>query len=102
MADGDDDAALVVANGAPLRLITVLLIRAARPDVLLSGYLHLVVDVIEGVKDFVPALQIFDRPIRKNLAHTIHEILPILGAVEIVDHQETALQKVLSQSRGFR
>src|ERR1700752_4348237 len=41
VTDGDDDATLVVANGSPLRLITVLLIGPASPHVLFARYLHL-------------------------------------------------------------
>jgi hypothetical protein len=35
------------------------------------------------------------------LAHAVHEILPILSAVEIVHHQKTALEQVLAQSLGL-
>ena len=59
VANGDDDAALVVADGAPFRLIAVLLIGAAAPHILLAGYLHLVVDVVERVKYLVAALQVY-------------------------------------------
>src|SRR6516165_10684683 len=60
VADGDDDSPLVVANGAPLRLVSIFLVSASGPNILLAGYLHLVVDIVECVEDLIAALQVLD------------------------------------------
>ena len=82
-------------------LIAVLLIRAAGPYVLFARDLDFVVDVVEGVKDLVAALEIFNGPVGQHLAHAVHKVLPILRAVEIVDHEEAAFEQVLAQPFGF-
>src|SRR5208283_3809521 len=96
VANGDDDATLVVADGAPFGLIAVLFVGAPGPNVLLTGDLHLVVNVVEGMEDLVAALQVLDGTIREDLAHAVHEVLPILGAMEIVHHEKTALEEILA------
>ncbi len=101
MADGDHDAALVVADGAPLGLIAVLLVGAAGPNLLLAGNLHLVVDVVESMKDLVAALQVFDGAIGQHLAHAVHKVLPVLSAVKVVHHQEAALEQIFAQALGL-
>src|SRR5579863_9509455 len=86
VADGHDDSAFVISYGAPLGLITILFIRAPRPYVLLSRYLHFVIDIVEGVEDFIAALKVLDRPVGKDLTHAVHKAFPVFGAVEVVDH----------------
>ena len=53
------------------------------------------------MKDFVVVIQVFDGPVGKNHAHAVHEAFPVGGAVEIVDHEEAALEEVVVQTLGF-
>src|SRR6516162_155719 len=53
VADRDNNSAMAIANGPPFGLVTVFLISAAGPHILFTRYLHLVVDVIQSVKDLV-------------------------------------------------
>src|SRR6516164_8378039 len=101
MADGDDNMALVVANGTPFGLISIFFISSAGPHKLLARYLHLVVYVIKSMEDFVAALQVLDRPIRKHLSHAVHEIFPVFGAVKVIDHEKATFLQVLAQPVGL-
>src|SRR5450631_2260855 len=67
VADGHNNSPFVVADGAPFRLISILLVGASGPDILLTWNLHLVVDVIKGMKDFVATLQILDGAVGQHL-----------------------------------
>src|SRR6185312_15907057 len=60
VADGDDNASLIVANSAPLRLVPVFLVGASGPDVLLPRNLHFIVYVIQRMKYLVSALEVLD------------------------------------------
>src|SRR5271170_5596288 len=60
VADSHHDSPFVIADGAPLRLIAILLIGVSGANPLLAWNLHLVVDVIERVKYLVAALKVFD------------------------------------------
>src|SRR3984885_9368754 len=101
MADGNDNAPLLVANSAPFGLISIFFISSACPHKLLAGDLHLVVYVIESMKDFVAALQILDRPIGEHLSHAVYEFSTVFGAIKIIDHEKATFQQVLAQPVGF-
>ena len=60
-ADGDHDAPMIVADGAPFGHIAVLFISAAGVDVELARDLKLFVDVVQDVVDLVVILEILDR-----------------------------------------
>src|SRR5580704_12764783 len=100
-ADRHHDAPVVVADGAPLGHVAVLLISSAGVDVDLAGDLKLFVDVVQDVVDLVAILEILDGPIRQHHAHAGHEMPPVVGAVEVVHHQETALKKIIVQALGL-
>src|SRR5579862_1239851 len=53
VADGNDHAAFVVANGAPLWDVTIFLISASGIYVLFAGDLEPRADVVEPVKNFI-------------------------------------------------
>ena len=44
-----------------------------------------------------PDLQVLNRTVRQNLAHAVHEVLPILRAMKVVHHQKTTLRQVVPQ-----
>jgi len=92
VADRDDDAPFGVADGAPFRHVAILLIGAARRDVLLAWYLKTLADVVQDVEDLVVVAEIGDRilRLRQHSPHASEEALPIGGAVKVVHHQETA------------
>src|ERR1700680_4948389 len=73
VAHGDDDATLVVADGSPSRHVAVLFIGPACSYILLTGHLEAVVEVVQHVKDLIAVLQVLDRAIREDLAHSVHE-----------------------------
>src|SRR4051794_22059019 len=83
VTDCDHNASLVISNGAPLGLIAIFLVCSASPYILFARDLHFVVDVVEGVKDLIAALKIFNGPIGQNLSHSIEKVLPIFGSMKI-------------------
>ena len=95
---------LLVADGAPLRDVAVLLVGAARVDVLLAGHLEALADVVQHVKNLVAVGQVRDRILigRQHHPHAAQEALPVGRAVEIVHHEEAALEQVLAQALGLR
>src|ERR1700722_15545404 len=102
MADGDDDAALIIADSSPLWLIAVLLVSASGANPLFAGNLHLVIDIVECMEDLVATPKVFDRTVRQHLPHAVHEVFPILGAVKVIHHQKASLKQVLAQPLCFR
>ena len=60
-ADGDHDAAAIVADGAPLRHIAVFLVSPAGVDIDFAGDLEFLVDVVEDVVDLVGIGEARDR-----------------------------------------
>src|ERR1700733_2762967 len=100
-ADGHHDASVVTADGAPLGHVAVLFVGSAGVDVDLARDLKFFVDVVQVVVDLVFILKILHGPVGQHLAHAGHEMLPVVSAVEIVHHQETALQQIIVQAFGL-
>src|ERR1700680_4198226 len=61
VANGDDDATFVVADGWPFREVAVLFIGPACSYRLFTGHLEAVVEVVAHLRDFIPVLQVLDR-----------------------------------------
>jgi hypothetical protein len=49
------------------------------------------------MEDLILVRQVLDRPVRKHLPHPGHEVLPVRRPMEVVDHQEPALQQILPE-----
>src|ERR1039457_7147095 len=81
-----------------MRLNAIPFVRPARPNILIARYLESLVQIIENMKHLVGILQVLDRTSRKDLAHAPEETLPFRSAVEVVGHQETPLQQILTQT----
>ena len=91
MADGDHDATVIIANGAPLGNSAVDGVGAASPDEPCAGDLEAFVEIVHDVKNLVIVSQVFDGTVRKNQEHAPHEIFPLVIAVGIVNHHEATL-----------
>src|ERR1700704_4498057 len=101
VADSYHDAAPVVADCAPSRDVAILFVGSARAYVLFAGHLETLAQVIEHVENFILVGQVFDGAVREHHQHAAHEALPIGGAMEIVDHDEAALEQVFAQALGL-
>src|SRR5712664_3425879 len=90
MADGDHDAAAVVADGPPLWDPAVRSVLPAAPNKSCAGNLEALVKIVHDVENLVCVLQIFHSAVRKNHKHTAHKIIPLVVAMGIVNHHESA------------
>ena len=54
------------------------------------------------MENLVVVAQILHRPIGQHLAHSGHEAVPVGGAVEIIHHEEAALEQVFAQPLRLR
>src|SRR4051794_38567874 len=52
------------------------------------------------MENLVPVVEIHHLAAGEDLADTLHEDVPLDGAVEIVDHQEASAQEVLAEFPG--
>ena len=102
VADGHHDASSVVAYRAPFRDVAIFFVSSARAYILLARYLEALAQVIKNVENFIFIGQIFDGAVREHHQHAAHEVFPIGCAVEIVNHNKTALEQVFAQALGFR
>ena len=102
VADGDHEPALVVVDAAPARDDAVILISLSTAQKLCAGHLIAVVQIVEHVKDLVGVLDVDDRTVREDPLHAVGEHLPLVGAVEVVAHEEAAAQEIFAQLSGLR
>src|SRR5207245_5739027 len=93
-------ATLVVPDGAALGDVAVLLIRPPRLDELFAWDLEALADVVQDVKNLIAVRQVRDGIVirRQYHPHASEEAFPIGGAMEIVHHEEAALQQILVQA----
>ena len=81
--------------------IAVLLIGAAGGHVLLARDLELLADVVEVVEDGVVVRDVFDDGVGQHHTHAAHEAVPIVLAVEVIDHEKSAARDEVAEPLGF-
>src|SRR5690242_9054886 len=72
-------------------------ISASAPDETRAGYPGAVVEIVDGVKQFVRLFKIFEGTIGQNPAHPGDERFPFVVAVRILEHDEAAARQIFAQ-----
>src|ERR1700729_1929056 len=85
---GDYQSAAVIVNAAPARRATGAFLRHAGPDITRAGYLIPVTQVVDVMEDLIAIGDVDYFTLGKNAAHTLHEVLPLRLAPEVVAHEE--------------
>lgn len=104
VADGDEQAAFIVEDAAPLRgAVGHLDLRAASgpaAQVAETGDGGAFVDVVEQMPGGVCGFDVEDGAVGEEAPHGIGEGFPF-GTVEIVDHEEAAPKEILAEAADF-
>ena len=96
VADGDHEPAFVVIDAAPMRHEAVFFRNAVRVEDLLTRHLVAIVQVENSVEDRAAVLDVDDGPVGKHAIHAGNEDVPLVGAVEIVAHEEAAAEQKIA------
>src|SRR5687768_5482055 len=106
MVRNNEQPVAVVINAAPMGWALHLYegIAAAEPSTKMpfAGNLGTLVYLEEDLHSGIVLRDIDNWVLRQNAAHVVFKIFPLRLTVEIVEHQEPAAEKVLSQTRDFR
>src|SRR5439155_16604972 len=86
----------------PLRHKTVMLIGLARFEELRSGHLIAVVEIVDSAENLIRVGDIDDGAVREYLFHAGVEHLPLVGAMEVVAHEEAAAKQVFTKLHRLR
>src|ERR1039457_1168735 len=97
MTDDHQQPSLVVVDAAPLGFKTVVLKQRPGKNVLHPRNLKTIVQVIYDVEDGVFVIKIDDTSVGKDFIDAGDEVIPLDGAVEVVDHEHAATQQKLAQ-----
>jgi hypothetical protein len=93
--NGDHDTAFIVVDTLPARNLSIFFV--ARVQVLGSGDAVSIVQIKDGVKYGVVVRNIHNWPFWKDHLHGLFEISLFLGSVEVVGHEETAAEQVVTK-----
>src|ERR1700678_2923267 len=93
VADSHHQAALVVVNTAPMRLVAVLFRYAVSINHLLAGHLVAIVEVENRMENGAAVLDVHNGPVLKHAGHAGDEDIPFVAAVKIVAHEEAATEE---------
>jgi hypothetical protein len=102
VADGHHQAMMLVIHAAPVRLVAVVFVSPAGTDILLAGYLIAVVQIVDRMEDGVVVGDVHHFTVGKDTRHAGHEDFPLLGAVEVIAHEEATAVQILAESLHLR
>src|SRR5450755_4148470 len=96
VADCDHQPALVVVNPSPAWFKPIVFPDLMGLEKLGAGNLVAVIEIENGVKYRVAAIQVHYLPVGEHPRHGMHKDCPLPGSVKIVAHEETTPQQILA------
>src|SRR5712691_10172082 len=93
--DGHHDAALVVENASPVAPEPVVFV--APPQKCVTHELETLIQIVDGMKDWITVLDFHDGTIREHALDARLESRPLLSSVEIVRHEKATLKQVVTK-----
>src|SRR5450631_2567887 len=97
MTDDYHQPSLVVVDATPLGLEAIVFKQRPGEDVLHARNLETIIQVIYDVEDGVFVIKIDDISVGKDLFDAGGEVIPLDGAVKVVDHEEAAAEQEFTE-----